>query len=176
LHLAYVEQQRLDGYATIVDHAVKRKRAFDKKVLKRAPREVIFKKGDLVQVYRSDLVHTVSTIKKLAPMWSSPRRISARKLNSYTLETLEGVPLNGLFNVRRLRAFKPRDGTKLALAEASRKEAAGDNAGLDEGADRVEEEDQITREVGDEVEDRLDGVLEVEDTSSYNEDLEGMGF
>jgi hypothetical protein len=100
LHLAYVEQQRLDGFSATVDHAASRKKAFDRKVLKRAPKEVIFKKGDLVQVYRSDLVHTVSTAKKLAPMWSVPCRISERKLNSYTLETLNGTPLNGLFNAR----------------------------------------------------------------------------
>jgi hypothetical protein len=85
LHLAYVDQQRLDGYSAIVDHAVKHKQAFDKRLLRRAPREVIFQKGDLVQVHRSDLVHTVSTIKKLAPMWSIPCRVVNRKLNSYTL-------------------------------------------------------------------------------------------
>jgi len=33
LHLAYADQQRLDGYSAIVDPAVKRKRAFDKRLL-----------------------------------------------------------------------------------------------------------------------------------------------
>jgi len=124
----------------MVDHAVKRKRAFDRKVLGRAPREVIFKNGDLVQVYRSDLVHTVSTKKKLAPMWSVPRRVSARKLNSYVLETLAGVPLNGTFHARRLRAFEPREGTKLALSEAARREAMDEEGELEEGDDEVDVE------------------------------------
>jgi hypothetical protein len=40
LHLAYVEQQRLDSYSEMVDHAIKRKQIFDRKVLRRAPQEV----------------------------------------------------------------------------------------------------------------------------------------
>src|SRR3979490_138135 len=55
LQMAYVDQQRIDGYAAIVDHAVKRKAAFDKDVLHRAPRCILFRAGQLVQVYRSDL-------------------------------------------------------------------------------------------------------------------------
>jgi hypothetical protein len=141
IHLAYVEQQRLDGFSATVDHAAKQKKAFDRKVLKRAPKEVIFKKGDLVQVFRSDLVHTMSTMKKLAPMWSIPRRILARKLNSYTLETLDGTPLSGLFHAHRLRTFKPREGTKLALAEAVRKEGIEDN-------EELEEDDMVTMGLG----------------------------
>lgn len=75
---------------------------------------VEFKRGDLVQVYRSDLAKTVSNERKLTPMWSSPRRIVERMLNSYILETLDGVRLSGEFNVRRLRRFVPREGTNLA--------------------------------------------------------------
>ena len=56
--VAYVEQQQLDGYTHISSHAHKQKLAFDRKVLSRAPREVIFKAGQLVQVYRSDLDFT----------------------------------------------------------------------------------------------------------------------
>ena len=133
LHLAYANQQRLDGYSETVDHAVKRKQIFDKKVLRRAPREVNFKIGDLVQVYRSDLIHTMSTNRKLAPMWSVPRRISTRKVNSYTLETLTGAPLNGIYHARRLRAFQPREGTKLALSEAARCNTKGDTDEVEEG-------------------------------------------
>src|SRR6187551_2002191 len=44
---AYVAQQQLDGYDQIVRHAVKRKKVFDKRVLERHPREVMFQKGDL---------------------------------------------------------------------------------------------------------------------------------
>jgi hypothetical protein len=111
--VAYVEQQRLDGYEEIVRHAVKRKAAFDKKLLQRAPREVIFKTGQLVQVYRNDLDYTFKAERKLIPKWSIPRRIHSRLLNSYKLESLQGVPLQGEFSARRLRAFSPREGTKL---------------------------------------------------------------
>jgi hypothetical protein len=50
LHLVYANQQCLDGYLETVDHTVKRKQIFDRKVLQQAPREVNFKIGDLVQV------------------------------------------------------------------------------------------------------------------------------
>ena len=55
-------------------------------------------------------------------MWSIPHRIVTRKLNSYTLETLGGLPLAGDYNSRRLRIFEPREGTKLAMEELSRME------------------------------------------------------
>ncbi|KAG2050047.1 hypothetical protein BDR06DRAFT_842487, partial [Suillus hirtellus] len=78
LHIAYVEQQRIDGYEEAVKHAVKRKTAFDKRVLQKAPREVIFKPGQLVQVYRNDLDYTFKAERKLLPKWSVPRRIKSR--------------------------------------------------------------------------------------------------
>ena len=71
-HLALVEQQRLDGYSAIVEHAAKRKTKFDAKLLQRAPREVIFKVSDLVQTHASQWVRTFAAIKKLTPMWSPP--------------------------------------------------------------------------------------------------------
>jgi hypothetical protein len=43
-----------------------------------------------------------------------------KKQNSYTLETLDGDPVDGVFNARRLRAFEPREGTKLAFDELTR--------------------------------------------------------
>ena len=150
VHLAYAEQQRLDGYATTIDHVAKRKGLFDRKVLDRAPRVVTFKTGDLVQVYRSDMIHTVSTVKKLAPMWSVPRRVVSRELNSYVLETLDGTRLNGLFNTRRLRTFEPREGTKLALDEALRKETADGDTELEEGDDEVEAQEWIEKEAASE--------------------------
>ena len=55
-------------------------------------------------------------------MWSIPHRVVARRLNSYTLETLGGLPLAGLYNSRRLRIFEPREGTKLAMDEMTRTE------------------------------------------------------
>ena len=63
----------LDGYAEAVAHALGRKTAFDKKVLFKTPGEVIFSKGQLVQIYRSDLDYTYKTEHKLLPKWSTPQ-------------------------------------------------------------------------------------------------------
>ena len=122
LHMTYAAQQRLDGYAAAIHHALKRKAAFDRRVLAEKGGEVIFKPGQLVQVYRSDLDYTFKTERKLLPKWSHPRRIVARNANSYTIETLEGVPIPGNFSARRLRKFLPREGTQLALRQAEREE------------------------------------------------------
>ena len=108
--MAYVTQQRLDGYAEMVAHAIKRKSTFDKRVLGRKPGEVVFHKGQLVQIYRSDLDYTFKTDPKLLPKWSPPQRILARNLNSYTLERLDGTPITGLFSAQRLREFIPKEG------------------------------------------------------------------
>ena len=67
IHMAYVAQQRLDGYDEAIRHALKRKATFDKRVLRQHPGEVIFKKGQLVQVYRNDLDYTFKTERKLMP-------------------------------------------------------------------------------------------------------------
>lgn len=120
IHLALAEQQHLDGYSAIVDHAAKRKDKFDSKLKQRAPREVVWQKGDLVQVHASEWNRKLASLRKLIPMWSIPHRIAGRQLNSYTLETLDGLPLDGVFHSRRLRTFEPRDGTKLAMLELDR--------------------------------------------------------
>ncbi|KAG6851444.1 hypothetical protein C0991_009109 [Blastosporella zonata] len=122
LQLAYAGQQRLDGYAAAVHHAIKRKATFDKRVLAETKNEVVFKAGDLVQVYRSDLDYTFKTEKKLLPKWSIPRRVVARNVNSYTLATLDNTILAGSYSARRLRRFWPRGGTKLAVEQAKVKE------------------------------------------------------
>ena len=114
VQMAYVAQQRLDGYAAAVSHALKRKNVFDRRVLEHSPGEVIFSKGQLVQVYRSDLDYTFKTERKLLPKWSSPQRVASRNLNSYQLETLRGEPIQGAFSARRLRRFIPKEGTRLA--------------------------------------------------------------
>ena len=116
--MAYVAQQRLDGYAEMVAHAVKRKAVFDKRVLAHTPGEVVFSKGQLVQIYRSDLDYTFKTDRKLLPKWSPPQRVTQRNLNSYTLEKLDGAPIAGQFSARRLREFVPKEGTKLAQDQA----------------------------------------------------------
>jgi hypothetical protein len=119
LQMAYTAQQHLDGYSQIVDHAVERKKAFDRKVQLRAPREVIFLAGQLVQVYRSDLDFSFRTERKMEPKWSAPRRVVSRDRNSYIIQTLEGLPIAGRFSSRRLRRFIPRTGTSLAEAQAA---------------------------------------------------------
>ena len=141
VHMALVEQRHLDGYAATVDHAAKRKSEFDKKLLQRAPRNVVFQPGDLVQVHATEWVHTFTSIKKLVPMWSIPRRVASRLRNSYTLESLDGVLLPGLYNARRLRAFEPRDGTRLASEEMARLE---EHTG-DDGVNELEDDDSVTQ-------------------------------
>ena len=114
LQMAYVAQQRLDGYAEAVAHALKRKSAFDKKVFSRKPGEVVFSKGQLVQIYRSDLDYAFKTERQLLPKWSIPHWITSKQLNSYTLETVKGVQVPGSFSARRLRRFIPKEDTRLA--------------------------------------------------------------
>ena len=91
----------------------------------RAPHEVIFRAGQLVQVYHSDLDYTFLAIWKLEPKWSAPRRVISHKKNSYKLETLEGLPIRGHFSSRRLRHFIPRDRTSLQEAQRAVEEALG---------------------------------------------------
>ena len=148
--MAYVAQQQLDGYAEMVAHAIKRKAVFDKRVLSHKPGEVVFSKGQLVQIYRSDLDYTFKTDRKLLPKWSPPQRVTERCLNSYTLESLDGAPIPGSFSARRLRGFVPREGTKLAeeQAEVERKiaedllSAAGNTTASSESAGGEEESEQ----------------------------------
>jgi hypothetical protein len=120
VHMAYVAQQRLDGYEAIVQHAVKRKATFDKRVLARSPREVIFSAGQLVQFFYSNQHNTLEARCKVIPKWSPPHRITERIRNSYRLETTNDEPLSGEFHARRLRAFHPREGTKLAEEQKRR--------------------------------------------------------
>ena len=123
-HMAYAAQQRLDGYSEAVRHAMDRKTRFDRRVLDSKEGEVIFEKGQLVQIYRNDLAKSIGTERKLTPMWSEPHRVSERILNSYKLETLNGQPLDGEYHARRLRRFIPREGTELA-AQQREVEAGG---------------------------------------------------
>jgi len=117
IHMVYVAQQRLDGYDKAIRHALKWKATFDKRVLQRHPGEVVFTKGQLVQVYRNDLDYTFKTERKLLPKWSQPHRVTERLRNSYRLETLTGHSLTGLYNARRLRVFVPKEGSPLHIAQ-----------------------------------------------------------
>ncbi|KAG2739640.1 hypothetical protein P692DRAFT_201673688, partial [Suillus brevipes Sb2] len=78
VHMAYVDQQRLDGASHIAAHATKRKSVFDKKVLRSHAGEVIFEPGQLVQVYANATEMTMASSKKLIPRWSAPRRVVSR--------------------------------------------------------------------------------------------------
>jgi transposase InsO family protein len=176
-HMAYSAQQRLDGYAEAVHHAIRRKATFDRKVLKSKAGVVEFKNGQLVQVFRDKLASTLSTERKLAPLWSPPRRVTERILNSYKLEELDGTPLDGLFNARRIRSFTPREGTtlaaeqkefekELALKEGEAKPVEGEAVEkADGGEEGVAEED-----LGEE----LEGLEEEERDDEGGE--EGVGF
>jgi hypothetical protein len=142
VQMAYVAQQRLDGYAEMVAHAIKRKSTFDKRVLARKPGEVVFSKGQLVQIYRSDLDFTFKTDRKLLPKWSPPQRVATRNLNSYTLEKLDGTPIAGLFSARRLREFFPREGTKLAQEQSELNQHTTDLDSQGDGEQDGDSEDQ----------------------------------
>ena len=76
-----------------------------------------FEKGQLVQVYRNNLAGSLSTTKKIQPMWTGPWRVTEWLLNSYKLATLEGELLKGDYSARRLREFVPREGTELAAEQ-----------------------------------------------------------
>ena len=165
--MAYVDQHRFDGYSQIVEHAQRRKSAFDKRVLDKPPREVIFKAGELVQVYRSDLDFTVSSDRKLLPKFSAPRRIVSRNQNSYQLETLEGFPIAGKFSSRRLRQFIPRQGTELERMQTAIE---------DEWRRREEEEDRTDgTEEGFDLDTRQSAVEKGESTDTAGKHSETEG-
>jgi hypothetical protein len=91
-------------------------------VLARSPREVIFTPGQLTQFFHSSIHSTLEAKRKLLPKWSTPCRVMERLCNSYRLENLDGVPIPGEFHARCLRAFIPKEGTKLAEEQRQREE------------------------------------------------------
>ena len=182
--MTYTAQQRLDGYAEAVHHAVQRKAVFDHKVKASKAGAVNFKRGQLVQVYDNKLAATLSTERKLAPLWSPPRRVTERLLNSYRLETLEGTPLDGMFHARHLRSFTPREGTALAVEQKElEKKLTAEQSGscqvvepedeTQEGMDHDEPED-LGRE-GSEMGETALGGSEREHHEG-NESGDGVGF
>ncbi|KIM57132.1 hypothetical protein SCLCIDRAFT_88922, partial [Scleroderma citrinum Foug A] len=52
-------------------HVIKRKLAFDRKVILSRTREVLFDDGQLMQVYDNAADMTFTTSKKLLPRWSA---------------------------------------------------------------------------------------------------------
>ena len=154
MHIAYSAQQRLDGYSEAIRHAMDRKTRFDRRVLESREGEVSFEKGQLVQIYRNDLAKSISSERKLTPMWSEPHRVLEKLLNSYKLETLDGRQLDGEYHARRLREFTPREGTELATQqkEVEARRAEEHNEARVE-VDTIEEGGDCTREHGEDVED-----------------------
>lgn len=75
VHLAYVEQQCLDTMDLTALHTIKRKLAFDRKVILLRTGEVLFDDGQLMQVYDNATDMTFATSKKLLPRWSVPWRV-----------------------------------------------------------------------------------------------------
>lgn len=67
IHMAYVNQQHLDGVDHTVSHTTRRKATFNRKVLKSHSGEVIFEEGQLVQVYTNALDFTMAAARKLQP-------------------------------------------------------------------------------------------------------------
>jgi hypothetical protein len=63
----YMGQQSLDAYSHVLDHANKRKAAFDKKVLSSKDGVIEYKKGNLVQIHDSKLNFTLAMEAKLLP-------------------------------------------------------------------------------------------------------------
>ncbi|KZP06514.1 hypothetical protein FIBSPDRAFT_764333 [Athelia psychrophila] len=112
--LAYTQQQQIDAYSHVVEHAQEREAAFNKKIDgSRLNNTVVFHTNDLVQVYRSDLDYTFKTSRKFLPKWGAVCRVVARDVNAYKLASLEGLVLKGRFSARRLCRFEPREGTLL---------------------------------------------------------------
>ncbi|QRV79985.1 Retrovirus-related Pol polyprotein from transposon [Ceratobasidium sp. AG-Ba] len=107
-NLALTYSLRQDAYAKALEHAAKRKKAFDKKA-----RVVDYRLGDLVQKYDARLDETHSSMRKLAPRWSGPLQIVDKSANSYKLEDLEGNTFTQAAHARLIRPFIPRSGSTL---------------------------------------------------------------
>ncbi|QRW11706.1 Retrovirus-related Pol polyprotein from transposon [Ceratobasidium sp. AG-Ba] len=109
VNLGLTYSLRQDAFANALEHARKRKRAFDKGI-----RTVEYAPGDLVQKYDARLDETHSTLRKLAPRWSGPLRVVEKAANSYKLEDLAGNPFASAAHARLLRPFVPSPGSTLA--------------------------------------------------------------
>ena len=104
----------------------------------------MFTKGQLIQVYRSNLAHTLSMERKITPMWSPLQQVVSRLMNSYTLEMLEGTLFNGKFSARRLHEFIPREGMELAKEQKDKmaRSQAEERKMVEEGAREVNQQQE----------------------------------
>ncbi|KAF8584366.1 hypothetical protein K439DRAFT_1346280 [Ramaria rubella] len=128
VHMVFVDSMHADAFHGSVTHATAHKARFNKRVA-----EIIFKPQDLIQVYHSKLDGTFETENKLLCRWSLPMRIRERFTNSYSMETLEGLALQGLIHTHRLCCFIPRCTTELACLEHQAKNTAGTDDAPDTG-------------------------------------------
>jgi hypothetical protein len=99
-------------YEATVKHLIACKQAFNRWVLKGSGK-VSFKKGNLVQIYWSDLDYTFKMERKLVPKWSQPYRVRKKIQNAYMLEQLDRTTVEGEFSMRRLHTFILRRGSQL---------------------------------------------------------------
>ncbi|KAF7330052.1 Retrotransposon-like family member [Mycena kentingensis (nom. inval.)] len=159
-HFDYAAQQRLDAYDNRTSYSAARKAVFDRKVAASRQGEVVFTKGELVQVFDTARMKTLSTNKKIEGPWGDPHRVRRRLLNSYELETLDGVALTGLYNARRLRRFEARKGTRLEdeqneVTKRIREQEASD--GVAE-ASRIQKERALEEKRVEEAENELNAI------------------
>lgn len=81
---------------------------------------VNFKIDNIVQFYDTKLDGTYKSVNKLMPKWSKLYIISGKSLNSYSLSTLSGTAIPGLFHSCRLRSYIPLRGSNLDIILDSR--------------------------------------------------------
>jgi transposase InsO family protein len=136
-HFTLADSFRYTTHLRSIKEADRRKNIFDSKA--QVPN---IKTGDLVQFYDSKADYNYSTINKLAPRWSVPHLVTGEYLNSYTLSTLHGLPLSGLFHIRRLRPYTPLRGTTLDLIHPwDIPEPTEEDLAIAEAEERMAEED-----------------------------------
>jgi len=158
--MAFVDSMHADAFQMAVEHVARRKARFDKKIT-----EVTFKKGDLVQIYNNKLDNTFKSMAKLLRQWSTPMHIHERFNNSYTIETLEGLMLQGVTHARSLRRFIPRWDSDLAQLE---KEGAASD-------DHLELEDRPRTKLANEITSDEDEAVESQETDNGSEDEGSLG-
>ena len=97
---------------------------------------------ELVQFYDSKLENSHKTINKLIPRWSKPHIITGKSLNSYSLSTLHGTVIPGMFHSRRLRKYIPLRGTSLDASHSTPTTLPHDNphqTDIDDAEARMED-------------------------------------
>ena len=106
-HFTLTDSFRYDTHLKSLTEAERKKAAFDAKA-----RVIDFTTGDLIQYFDSEHITSNASVHKLKPRWSPPHIITGKYINSYTLSSLTGTPVAGLYHTRRLRPYIPlRDST-----------------------------------------------------------------